>query len=83
MIIGSGVSTSVLELLELARQATGAPLVCHHAPAKMGEMRRVVVDNSRARSFGWRPTIDLRAGLADVWGQWEVDVDLSSAAALG
>src|SRR5581483_5662863 len=53
MIIGSGASTSVLELLELARAATGARLACHHAPAKVGEMRRVVVDTSRAQSFGW------------------------------
>jgi UDP-glucose 4-epimerase len=70
VVIGSGTSTSVLDLLELARRATGAPLPVQHVPAKAGEMAGVAVDTRRARSYGWAPSVALPEGLAQVWAAW-------------
>jgi UDP-glucose 4-epimerase len=71
VIIGSGTSTSVLELLDLARAATGTALPVRHVPARSGEMAGVTVDIARARSVGWSPTVGLAEGLARVWAAWE------------
>jgi UDP-glucose 4-epimerase len=70
VVIGAGQSYSVLDILALARQATGAALPAEHVPAKEGEMPRVIVDPSYARSLGWRPAVDLAAGLRRVWDSW-------------
>jgi len=70
LVIGSGRSTSVLELLALAREATGAPLPARHVPPKEGEMAGVRVDVSRAARRGWSPTVGLEDGLARVWAAW-------------
>ena len=70
LVIGSGRSTSVLELLDLAREATGAPLPARHVPPKEGEMAGVRVDASRAARRGWTATVGLDEGLARVWAAW-------------
>jgi UDP-glucose 4-epimerase len=67
VIIGSGRSVSVLELLEQTRQVTGRPLPAEHVPAKAGEMPAVVVEISRARALGYEPTVALEQGLKSVW----------------
>lgn len=67
-ILGSGRSVSVLDLLNVAREITGAPLPTEHIPAKPGEMPAVICDVSGSeRDLGFRPSVDLRAGLADTW----------------
>jgi len=71
LVIGSGRSTSVLELLERARAVTGAPLAARHVPAKDGEMPGVRLDPSRARALGWSASVGLDAGLTRVWEAWE------------
>ena len=55
VIIGSGTSHTVLELVEAAREATGRPIATEHVPAKPGEMPAVVVDVSRARHVAGDP----------------------------
>lgn len=70
MVIGSGSSWSVLEVVEAVRDVSGAPLEVCHGPAKAGEMPAVVVDNGRARAVGWSPRLSLDAGLAEVWQEW-------------
>jgi UDP-glucose 4-epimerase len=70
LVIGSGTSTSVLELLDLARAATGTALTVRHVPAKAGEMSGITVDAARARAFGWAPTVALPDGLGRVWAAW-------------
>lgn len=64
---GSGRSISVLELVQAARVATGAPIPVDHVDARPGEMRAVVVDTARARSLGVSPRVSLEEGLAGVW----------------
>jgi UDP-glucose 4-epimerase len=73
VVIGAGQSYSVLDILEIAREATGALLPVEHVPAKEGEMPRVIVDPSYARSLGWEPAVDLAEGLRRVWKWWPRD----------
>jgi UDP-glucose 4-epimerase len=64
--IGTGVETSVNGLYELLQQTCGKDLPPKHGPAKPGEQLRSSVDPSRARHIlGWRPEVDLHAGLKD------------------
>jgi UDP-glucose 4-epimerase len=67
VIIGSGRSYEVLEIIHAARAATGVEIPVSHVPAKPGEMPAVVVDTSRARSLGWTPGVDLEAGMREAW----------------
>jgi len=67
LVIGAGRSVTVLDLVEAARKATGVDIEVEHIPQKSGEMRAVVVDISKARSFGYEPAVDLEEGLAEVW----------------
>ncbi len=70
IVIGTGASLSVLEVLDAVRDVTGAELPVRHGPAKPGEMPAVVVDPSRARSAGWSPRLSFADGLAGVWEEW-------------
>jgi UDP-glucose 4-epimerase len=64
--IGTGVETSVNGLYELLQQTCGKDLPPKHGPAKPGEQLRSSVDPSRAgRVLGWRPEVDLHAGLKE------------------
>jgi UDP-glucose 4-epimerase len=85
VVIGAGSSYSVLDILALAREATGAALPAEHVPAKEGEMPRVIVDPSYARSLGWEPAVDLATGLERVWRSWPRPdtIDLSVRVAAG
>jgi UDP-glucose 4-epimerase len=70
VVIGSGVSTSVLDLAGMVREVSGVDLELRHVPAKGGEMPKVVVDAGHARSLGWEPATSLFDGLKRVWATW-------------
>lgn len=70
LVVGSGTSVSVNELIETARRVTGRPIPVEQVPAKRGEMPAVVLDISRARELGYRPTHDLASGMATVWPEF-------------
>ena len=78
VVVGSGRSTSVLALVAAVRDTTGADLAVRHGPARAGEMAKVVVDASHARSLGWRPVVSLEDGLARVWARWPEAAALSA-----
>jgi UDP-glucose 4-epimerase len=63
--VGTGVQTSVLDLIAaLAPQASG-PFVAEMAPERPGEVRHIALDATRAREeLGWTAETDLAAGLA-------------------
>jgi UDP-glucose 4-epimerase len=80
MIIGSGRSLSVLEVIDAVRQVTGTELDVRHGPPRAGEVPAVIVDPSRARSAGWSPQFSFEEGLTGVWEEWShVDLDAVSA----
>jgi UDP-glucose 4-epimerase len=64
--IGSGVATTVREVIEAAREAGGKPLASEGAPARPGELSQSVacVDKA-AELLGWQPgRADVAAALA-------------------
>lgn len=67
VVVGSGHSVSVLELVGLASEVIGRELPVRHIGAKAGEMRAVRVDVSRARSLGIGPKVELGDGLREAW----------------
>jgi UDP-glucose 4-epimerase len=81
MVIGSGTSLSVLQVVEAVREVSGAELSVRHGPAKAGEMPAVIVDPSRAHAAGWSPRFpSLDEGLVGVWDEWSTaDVQASAA----
>jgi UDP-glucose 4-epimerase len=81
VVIGTGSSLSVLDVLDVVRHTTGAELPVRHGPAKPGEMPAVIVDNSHARSLGWEPRFDFATGVGEVWEEWR-ELDLEGAVAI-
>jgi UDP-glucose 4-epimerase len=76
MVIGTGRSLSVLEVVEEVRRVSGADFDVRHGPAKPGEMPAVIVDPSRARAAGWTPRYTFGEGLVGVWEEWsQADVE--------
>jgi UDP-glucose 4-epimerase len=70
--LGSGVATSVLELHRLCAAVAGREQEPHLAPPRAGDVRHSVLDPSRAaRELGWRPRVELAAGLARTAGRGE------------
>jgi UDP-glucose 4-epimerase len=80
VVIGTGHSLSVLEVVEEVRRVTGAELSVRHGPAKAGEMPAVIVDPSRARSAGWSPQWGFSAGIEAVWREWSAAAASSEGA---
>jgi UDP-glucose 4-epimerase len=70
LILGSGESVSVNEILAAARSVTGAELAAEHVPPKPAEMPAVIVDISAARTLGYKPAHDLKSGLVTVWPEF-------------
>jgi UDP-glucose 4-epimerase len=73
MVIGSGESLSVHEVVAAVREVSGAEVPVRHGPAKPGEMPAVIVDPSKAHAAGWSPRYPkLADGLVGVWEEWSV-----------
>jgi UDP-glucose 4-epimerase len=70
IVVGSGRSLSVLEVVDTVRSVTGASLEVRHGPARPGEMPAVIVDPSRALAAGWTPRYDFESGVRGVWEEW-------------
>jgi UDP-glucose 4-epimerase len=67
LILGSGQSVTVNEMVETARRVTGRPIPAEHIPVGNGEMPAVVLDISAIKALGYQPRFDLEAGMATVW----------------
>jgi UDP-glucose 4-epimerase len=66
--VGTGRETSVNELYEAVRRASGVQRESEYAPPRPGELSRSVLDVGLAeRELGWRPEYDLDRGLAETW----------------
>jgi UDP-glucose 4-epimerase len=68
--IGTGRETSVLELYDLCRAAAGSSSEAEHAPARLGELERSVLDPQLAGDeLGFAAMVGLEDGLAATW-EW-------------
>jgi UDP-glucose 4-epimerase len=66
--VGTGSETSVVELYEACRRVAGSALEAEHAPERLGELQRSVLDVSRSeRELGWRPEVPLEEGVRLTW----------------
>jgi UDP-glucose 4-epimerase len=64
--IGTAIETDVNQLYELMQDISGRNLPAKRGPAKPGEQLRSSIDPARAgRAFGWRPEMELAAGLEE------------------
>jgi UDP-glucose 4-epimerase len=71
--IGTGVETSVVELAELIRQASGSTPAIEHAPDRAGEVRRSVLLASKAQLvLGWTPRMSIASGISETF-KWFAD----------
>jgi UDP-glucose 4-epimerase len=62
--IGTGVETSVLDLVEVLREISGVEVVPVHAEERAGEVRRSAISNERAKKvLGWSPKLSLMEGM--------------------
>jgi len=62
--IGTGIENDVNTLFRIIRKSTSSSCEEKHAPAKMGEQLRSVIDASKARKIlAWAPTVSLEEGL--------------------
>jgi UDP-glucose 4-epimerase len=84
IVIGTGHSLSVLQVVETVREVTGAALQVEHGPGRPGEMPAVIVDPTRAHAAGWSPQYDFEQGVRGVWDEWSrADLDAIVAGAPG
>ena len=62
--IGTGIETTVLDLVEVLRPHADDAFEPEHAPERPGEVRRIALDSSRAKSeLGWVAEVGLEEGL--------------------
>ena len=62
--IGTGVETSLNQLLVAFEHVVGHPVARKYEPARSGEVQRIALDASEAgRRLGWCPTVSLEDGL--------------------
>jgi UDP-glucose 4-epimerase len=62
--LGTGVGTSVLDIVRELNAILGTQLDPIHEPARPGEIQRIYLDAARARQvLGWTPRVPFREGL--------------------
>src|SRR5205807_2528003 len=62
--IGTGRESSVLDLVGALAQLSGRPFEAEHAPERLGEVRHIALDCSKAKAdFGWEARVGLDEGL--------------------
>jgi UDP-glucose 4-epimerase len=68
--VGTGREVSVLELYDLCRRAAGSDTRAEHAPARLGELQRSVLDPGlAAEQLGFMAMVGLEDGIAATW-EW-------------
>jgi len=66
--VGSGVGTSVNEIVELISEVTGLTVNPTYVEERAFDVRKIVLDISRIeRELGWKPETELRVGIGKVW----------------
>jgi UDP-glucose 4-epimerase len=62
--LGTGIGTSVLDIVHELNRILGTSIEPIHEPARAGEVQRIYLDATRAgRVLGWTPTVDFAEGL--------------------
>jgi UDP-glucose 4-epimerase len=62
--LGTGVGTSVNDIVRELKAILGSPLDAVHEPPRPGEVQRIYLDAARAkRVLGWAPKVGFTEGL--------------------
>jgi UDP-glucose 4-epimerase len=62
--IGTGIESSVLDIVDALAPLAEEAFVAQHEPERLGEVRKIALDTSRARDeLGWEPSVGLADGL--------------------
>ncbi len=74
--IGTGVETSVIQLAELIRDASGTTPAIEHAPDRAGEVRRSVLLAAKAEKvLGWTPRMSIADGISETFRWFAAERD--------
>jgi UDP-glucose 4-epimerase len=66
--VGSGVPTSLADLLGVVERVVGRDLTVEHVPGRALDRRHVWLQVDRARQvLGWRPRTSLENGVTQMW----------------
>lgn len=66
--IGTGVETSVNDLVKALRNISAREFRVEYAPPRLGEVQRISLDMTLAnRTFGWFPRVSLEDGMGQTW----------------
>jgi len=66
--IGTGIETSVNQLIEILKEIVGRDFEYQHGPPRPEEIRKSCLDWKRAREvLNWRPRTSLRSGIAETY----------------
>jgi UDP-glucose 4-epimerase len=69
--IGTGLGTTVLEVVEVAREVTGLDFEPEIVARRPGDPARIVADPSAAeRELAWKAQLDLRDMVSSAWDSW-------------
>jgi UDP-glucose 4-epimerase len=79
LLLGSGTSVTVNDMVETARRVTGAAIPAERVPVGNGEMPAIVLDISTAKALGYEPAYDLESGMATVWPDFDPRIAGSQA----
>ena len=64
--VATGRSVSIAALADRVEEVLGRPIVRVHGPRRPGDVDSSAISAAALRRLGWRPTIDLAAGLAEL-----------------
>jgi UDP-glucose 4-epimerase len=78
LILGSGQSVTVNDMVQTARRVTGKAIPVEHVPVGSGEMPAVVLDISAIKALGYEPRFDLEAGMTTVWPDFDLEAGKQS-----
>ena len=67
---GTGVQTSLLELVEIIENVTSTTVQKNFCPPRLGDVRHISLDNSKAKAeLKWSPSTNLKEGIHHTW-EW-------------
>lgn len=71
--IGTGIETSVNQLVEILSRASGKEVTSIYEEARKGEVDRIALDIQKARKhLKWNPEISLEEGMKKLWESEEI-----------
>lgn len=70
--VGRGVATSLVDIHNILSELTDQKCLPIKEPPRSGDIRHSLADNGALRALGWKPTIDIRQGLAELQDSLEL-----------